>query len=148
VYSSSSARATHTLKHACRGRLRVKAHDQVDLANIESLLADGRAHERVVTASLEVAHDLELLLLRQTLAARRALADKAHGLDHVRGPLEAFHNLLDRVAILRKDHHTCRLRRLVAAKVIVHHVDQLVHLGVPLEVGPRHLVEKISIRNL
>eukprot|EP00160_Parvularia_atlantis_P005724 Unigene14953_Nuclearia_a/m.44870 Unigene14953_Nuclearia_a/g.44870 ORF Unigene14953_Nuclearia_a/g.44870 Unigene14953_Nuclearia_a/m.44870 type:complete len:409 (+) Unigene14953_Nuclearia_a:812-2038(+) len=90
-----AARAAHALEHARGRRLRVKAHDQVDLANVQALLADRRAHERVVPARLEVAHDLELLLLRQALGACGPLPDEAHRLDDAGRAPERPHNLVD-----------------------------------------------------
>ncbi len=102
------ARSAHPLDQPYGRLLRIVADNQVDLADIQALLAHTRRDQRVVAALAELAHHLQLLLLRHRSPAvhgrcRRRLADKLHGLD---GRVCGKHldDLVYRLAVLAEDH--------------------------------------------
>src|SRR6202012_5755870 len=94
-------------QHAQRARLAVVADDEVDLADVEPLLADRRGDEHVELAGLEALDGLELLALRHALAvAPVCLADEDVWLDQLAAARQGGRDGLGRVAERRKDHYS------------------------------------------
>ena len=129
-----AARAADTLERTHRIAHCLVAHNQVDIADIETLLSNRGRHQHLDLAVAELGHDLLLPSLRQapvSLGISR-LADERSGADSARA--QRIHNFGDDFAV-RAEHHGTRSTRVRIAyrmlvKVVVQHVAQRAYLGV------------------